>query len=157
MAGKGARGRAREKTGRIAAGLKVKGDIMSSDPVEVLGAVIGRVSSGGKVAVGKGGRVEGGVESAKEAEVLEGGTVIGDVSAPSVIIGGAVKGDVEAGGSVAIRKTAVVSGSVSSQALQADPGAVVAGKFSQSMAMGEMEAIFGETPKDTAGKAARHD
>ena len=108
-------GSANQAPTTIASGSKVKGSITGSTPLQVEGEVDGRIRSDGIVTVAKSGLVKGEVHAdtiqvsgklvgnvtgKSRVEVLAGGSLVGDVSAPAFVIieGAFYKGQVEMGG-----------------------------------------------------------
>jgi cytoskeletal protein CcmA (bactofilin family) len=100
----------------IARGSKVKGSITGSTPLRVEGELDGRIRSDGPVTVDKSGLVKGEVHAdtvqisgklvgnvtgKSRVEVLAGGSLVGDVTAPAFVIieGAFYKGQVEMSGS----------------------------------------------------------
>lgn len=92
-----------EETGRtsIPSGMKIVGDIESTDRIEMMGKVEGNISTTGDVVIT--------------------GTVIGDVEAGDLLLqNSAVKGNVKAVGNVTVERDAKVVGNVSAENLRLD-------------------------------------
>jgi cytoskeletal protein CcmA (bactofilin family) len=94
--------------------------------ISVLGPqtrVIGRISGEGALRIE--GTVRGDVAVNGPAEVAEGASIEGNVSAESLEIGGTLLGDVSSQGPVAIRSGAVVRGELRGSEISIEPGSRV--------------------------------
>jgi cytoskeletal protein CcmA (bactofilin family) len=89
--------------------------------------VRGRVGGEGDLRVE--GHVEGDVRLTGELSIEDGGAITGDVEASSVVIAGALTGDVAARGSVTIRATARVEGSMGGAEVSLEEGASFTGRI----------------------------
>jgi cytoskeletal protein CcmA (bactofilin family) len=101
-----------------------------STDISVLGPstrVTGRVSGQGGLRVE--GSVRGDIDVSGEAEVAEGATVEGNISAASLDVSGSLLGDVDVRGPVAIRSGAVVRGELRGSEISIEPGSRVSVKL----------------------------
>lgn len=85
--------------------------------------VTGQVSGEGALRVE--GQVRGDVSVTGDAEIAQGGSVEGNVTAASVDVGGTLLGDVHSSGPVAIRSSAVVRGELRGSEISIEPGSRV--------------------------------
>lgn len=92
--------------------------------------VTGRVSGEGALRIE--GSVRGDVQLTGAAEVAEGGSVEGNVSAASLDIAGTLLGDVASRGPVAIRSGAVVRGELRGSEISIEPGSRVSVRLDTS-------------------------
>ena len=130
-----------EETAVITAGMRIKGDILSTGSADVFGEVFGNVQVKGKLNVT--GRIAG---NSKAAEILAdaakingdvlsdgavrigvGTVVVGNVEGTDAVIAGAVKGTIDVKGPVIIDSTAVVLGNVKAKTIQINNGARIEG------------------------------
>jgi cytoskeletal protein CcmA (bactofilin family) len=103
----------------------------------------GRIGGDGDLRVE--GSISGDVAVKGQLVVAEGGDIVADVQAGSVIVEGAIEGDIIATAAVAIRSTARVSGALKGSSVSIEEGASVSGRI---------EADF-ELPPELGGKAGR--
>jgi len=85
--------------------------------------VTGRVSGDASLRIE--GSVRGDVQVSGGAEIVEGGSVEGNVTAASLDIAGSLQGDVAVRGPVAIRSSAVVRGDLRGSEVSIEPGSRV--------------------------------
>ena len=160
------------KDTEIGAGVEIGGYVRASGAVRVFGTVSGEVSAdsvavlssgqvlGGIVAKGQAdvqGYTTGGVSAATvrvsscrvmgpirggQVHVLDGGVVIGDVSADELVVSGAIKGLVDVKNRVTLRPTAIVKGDISSGKIVIEDGAAIEGTVTQAYAKVSPSAFF---------------
>ncbi|HKQ70629.1 MAG TPA: polymer-forming cytoskeletal protein [Polyangiaceae bacterium] len=105
--------------------------------------VRGRVAGEGDLRVE--GAISGDVALKGHLVVSDGGEVVADVEAKSVIVEGAIEGDISVSEGVAIRASARVSGAIRGSSISIEEGANVSGRI---------EADF-ELPPELGGKSGR--
>jgi len=103
----------------------------------------GRIGGDGDLRVE--GSISGDVAVKGQLVVVEGGEIVADVQAGSVIIEGSIEGDITATDAVAIRASARVTGALKGSSISIEEGASVSGS---------VEAAF-ELPPELGGKAGR--
>lgn len=125
----------------ITAGMKVKGDIISSGNLEVTGEVTGNVQVCGKLSVtgritgnskaneiyANSARITGDLIGDGAVKIGEGSVVRGNLEATSAVIAGAVKGTIDVKGPVVLDATAVVFGNIRAKSMQINNGARIEG------------------------------
>jgi cytoskeletal protein CcmA (bactofilin family) len=99
----------------IAEGAKVSGEFHFSGSLEIHGVVHGKIIADGQ----------------KDAEIriLNGGSVIGEISVPTVIVNGYVKGEIFANSKAKLASKAVVEGDIHYNTLEIENGAKVSGEL----------------------------
>lgn len=127
----------------------------STEEVNVLGRTVrvrGRLTGEGDLRIE--GEIEGDVKVAGALEIGDGGSVVGDVSASSVVLGGNLKGDVSSEGSVVIRAGSRVAGDVRGAEVALEEGASFTGRIEADF---ELPAglLTGAGEASQGGKAAR--
>lgn len=121
----------------------IKGDIITDAGIQIFGAVIGNVESGGKVQLV--GKVEGdiigqtvvisdtslngNITADKEVYIKKGCEVVGDVKATKVVLNGSIKGNIDAEGQVDLEAGSVVEGDVNAKSFNIRPGARINGSI----------------------------
>ena len=99
----------------VASGMRIKGDCVFQDGLQIDGTVLGNVTA------------EGGQPSV--LVIGEGGSVEGAISADHVVIGGTVVGPVLARELLELQSKARIQGDVRYKALEMQQGAVIAGQL----------------------------
>lgn len=140
--------------GKISGGISAEGGIVIGKGAEVGGPLTskGNVSISGRVNGSVEGlsvtlestKVIGDITSGDALSIGKGAVVIGDINAPSLVVKGAVKGNVDVKGDVFLHKGAVVKGNIVSASIGMEPGVVVDGTCRQSYANVNMDELFGE-------------
>lgn len=103
-----------DTTTLISAGTQITGDIEFSGNLEILGSVVGNISSRHKNC---------------RVRVLHGGSVQGDIRCPLVVINGNAKGDIYAYDRLCLEAQCTVEGNVRYASVEMQPGAQVFGSF----------------------------
>ena len=122
----------------------IKGDIITDTGIQVYGAVLGNIESGGRVQLV--GKVEGNITGKSvyvtntsqtgdivaetEVHIKEGCTIEGDVHANKVFLKGTVIGNIEAEGQVDFESGSEIRGNVSAHSFNIKPGAKINGSIS---------------------------
>jgi cytoskeletal protein CcmA (bactofilin family) len=118
---------AQSSTAVLGRGTRLRGRIGGDGDLRVEGSIAGDVSVKGQLVV------------------VEGGEIVADVQAGSVVIEGSIEGDITATDAVAIRASARVTGALKGASISIEEGASVSGR---------VEAVF-ELPPELGGKASR--
>jgi len=116
--------------------------------ISVLGPstrVTGRLTGAGSLRVE--GSVRGDIQISGDAEIAEGGSVEGNVTADALEIAGTLLGDVVSGGPVAIRSGAVVRGELRGSEISIEPGSRVSARL-----VADFELDLGPLPPIAAAK-----
>lgn len=122
----------------------IKGDIITDTGIQIYGAVLGNIESGGRVQLV--GKVEGditgksvyvtntsqsgNITAETEVHIKEGCCIQGNVKADRVFLKGAVIGDIEASGQVDFESGSEINGNVSAHSFNIKPGAKINGSIS---------------------------
>lgn len=110
----------------VASGMRIKGDCVFQDGLQIDGTVLGNVTA------------EGGQPSV--LVIGEGGSVEGAISADHVVIGGTVVGPVLARELLELQSKARIQGDVRYKALEMQQGAVIAGQLQPQVTPPQMPA-----------------
>ena len=113
----------------IARDLRVEGGLSSRGVIRIEGTVVGTV------------RAE------RQALVVKGGTVEGDINTPEAILDGEVRGSILAEGRVEVQESAVIHGDITTPRLGVAEGAVVCGHIH----MGKPKAAPGPRGEEPTG------
>lgn len=121
----------------------IKGDVITDTGIQIFGAVIGNIESGGKVQLV--GKVEGditgesvvitdtslngNITATKEVFVKKGCSVTGDIAANKVVLNGEVTGNIDAEGQVDFEAGSILEGNVSAKSFNIKPGARINGSI----------------------------
>lgn len=122
----------------------IKGDIITDAGIQIYGAVIGNIESGGCVQlVGKvegdiSGRsviitntsLNGNIHADDDVSIKAGCVVTGDVSGTKVVLNGTIRGNIDADGQVDFEAGSVVDGNVAAKSFNIKPGARINGSIS---------------------------
>ena len=122
----------------------IKGDIITDAGIQIYGAVIGNIESGGRVQLV--GKVEGdisgqsvvitntslngNIHADNDVTVKSGCVVTGDVSGSKIVLNGTIKGNIDADGQVDFESGSVIEGNVSARSFNIRPGARINGSLS---------------------------
>lgn len=122
----------------------IKGDVITDTGIQIYGAVIGNIESGGRVQLM--GKVEGdisgqsvvitntslngNIHAEDDVFIKQGCVVNGDVSGAKVVLNGTVKGNIEATGQVDFEAGSAIEGNVSAHSFNIRPGAKINGSIS---------------------------
>ncbi|SFB33794.1 Polymer-forming protein [Acetitomaculum ruminis DSM 5522] len=151
-------GEATDEVTIITSGTRIVGSVESEGSVEINGNIDGDVTCNGKITVtgcingnsdaaeffADSAKIEGEISASGTVKIGIGSTVIGNISASSVVIAGAIKGDIDVKGPVVVDTSAVVVGDIKSRSVQINNGAVIEGFCSQTYAEVDVKTIFGE-------------
>lgn len=121
----------------------IKGDVITDTGIQIYGAVIGNIESGGRVQLM--GKVEGditgksviitntslngNIHAESDVTVKAGCVVTGDVSGGKVILNGTINGNIDAEGQVDFEAGSVIDGNVSAKSFNIKPGARINGSI----------------------------
>lgn len=121
----------------------IKGDVITDTGIQIYGAVIGNIESGGRVQLM--GKVEGditgksviitntslngNIHAESDVTVKAGCVVTGDVSGSKVILNGTINGNIDAEGQVDFEAGSVIDGNVSAKSFNIKPGARINGSI----------------------------
>ena len=156
--------RATDETGLITAGMVIKGDIITTGSLEVLGSVEGDIDVKGKLEVAgtikgnskaadvyaESAKITGEIVSSGPVKIGQNSVVKGNITAAAGVFAGAVKGDIDIQGPVILDTTAIIMGNIKSKSIQINNGAVVEGMCSQCYAEVSPANFFGEDAKPAA-------
>lgn len=122
----------------------IKGDIITDSGIQIFGAVIGNIQSGGRVQLV--GKVEGdisgnsvvitntslngNIHAEQDVTVKTGCVVTGDVSGNKIILNGTIRGNIDAEGQVDFEAGSIIDGNVSAKSFNIKPGARINGSIS---------------------------
>lgn len=156
--------KATDETGLITAGMTIKGDIITTGSLEILGAVEGDIDVKGKLEVA--GTIQGNSKAADVyaesamivGEIISSGPVKigqnsivkGNITAKAAVCAGAVKGDIDVQGPVILDTTAIIMGNIKSKSIQINNGAVVEGLCSNCYADMNPSEFFEDKAKSTS-------
>ena len=121
----------------------IKGDIVTDAGIQIYGAVIGNIESGGKVQLV--GKVEGditgkvvvvtntlqtgNITAENEVYIKEGCMIEGDIEAGKVVLKGSVKGNINSSGQVDFDSNSSLEGNVIAHSFNIKPGAKINGSI----------------------------
>ena len=121
----------------------IKGDIITDTGIQIYGAVLGNIESGGRVQLV--GKVEGditgksvyvtntmqtgNITAQQEVHIKEGCQIVGDVSAEKVYLKGCVEGNINASGQVDFEAGSEIRGNVTAHSFNIKPGAKINGSI----------------------------
>ena len=103
-----------ESTTLVAAGTEIKGDLNFSGSLEVQGSIIGKIVADDETA---------------QIRILNGGSVLGEIWVPSVIVNGLIKGDIYASKHIQLAAKAKVKGTIYYSSIEIERGADIGGKL----------------------------
>ena len=153
--------KATDENAVITAGMSIKGDVVSSGSLEVLGAICGNIQINGKLNIigtiegdskaaeiyAENAKITGEVNSQGSVKIGQSTVIIGNIFATSAVIAGAVKGDIDVKGPVVLDTSAIVMGNIKSKSVQINNGAVIEGVCSQCYADVSPTTFFDEFKK----------
>ncbi|MCR5800233.1 MAG: polymer-forming cytoskeletal protein [Lachnospiraceae bacterium] len=142
----------------ITANMVVKGDMLSTGSMDVMGTVTGNVQVYGELNVtgeingnasasniiATGCTINGDLTSSGAIKIGNKAVIKGNVYATSAVISGAIKGDIDVHGPVILDSTAIVMGNIKSKAVQINNGAAIEGMCSQCYAEVSPSAFFND-------------
>ena len=121
----------------------INGDIITDTGIQIYGAVLGNIESGGRVQLV--GKVEGditgksvyvtntmqtgNITAQQEVHIKEGCQIVGDVSAEKVYLKGCVEGNINASGQVDFEAGSEIRGNVTAHSFNIKPGAKINGSI----------------------------
>lgn len=129
---------------RITKSMLIKGDIIGSGSVDIMGRVEGNLKSDGNVAAGGvivgdahavniavfgDGILKGEVSATGRVDIGRNSIVMGNVTADSIRIDGKVKGDLFIKGLTELTESALVSGNIETAAISTDRGSRIKGSI----------------------------
>lgn len=122
----------------------IKGDVITDVGIQIYGAVIGNIESGGRVQLA--GKVEGdisgksvvitdtslngNIHAENDVSIKSGCVIKGDVSGNKIILNGTIEGNIDATGQVDFEVGSIVDGNVSAKSFNIKPGARINGSIS---------------------------
>ena len=153
--------KATDENAVITAGMSIKGDVVSSGSLEVLGTICGNIQINGKLNIvgtiegdskaaeiyAENAKITGEVNSQGSVKIGQSTVIIGNIFATSAVIAGAVKGDIDVKGPVVLDTSAIVMGNIKSKSVQINNGAVIEGVCSQCYADVSPTTFFDEFKK----------
>ncbi len=121
----------------------IKGDIITDTGIQIYGAVLGNIESGGRVQLV--GKVEGDISgksvyvtntsqtgnitAQQEVHIKEGCQINGDITAEKVFLKGSVEGNINASGQVDFEAGSEIRGNVTAHSFNIKPGAKINGSI----------------------------
>ncbi|HIG67813.1 MAG TPA: polymer-forming cytoskeletal protein [Porticoccaceae bacterium] len=103
-----------EATTLVAAGTELKGDLNFSGSLEIQGSIVGKVVADDETA---------------QIRILNGGSVLGEIWVPNVIVNGLIKGDIYASKHIQLAAKAKVEGTIYYSSIEIERGADIGGKL----------------------------
>ncbi|MCS5593040.1 MAG: polymer-forming cytoskeletal protein [Porticoccaceae bacterium] len=103
-----------EATTLVAAGTELKGDLNFSGSLEIQGSIVGKVV---------------GDDETAQIRILNGGSVLGEIWVPNVIVNGLIKGDIYASKHIQLAAKAKVEGTIYYSSIEIERGADIGGKL----------------------------
>jgi cytoskeletal protein CcmA (bactofilin family) len=104
-----------ESPARIGASIRIKGEVISREPLSIAGVIDGTIDADGH-----------------PLTIEQGARLDATITAQTVIIAGQLNGTVMAGARIAVHETAAVEGELSSPAISVAEGATVQGRIETS-------------------------
>jgi len=103
-----------ESTTLVAAGTELKGDLNFSGSLEIQGSIVGKIVADDETA---------------QIRILNGGSVLGEIWVPNVIVNGLIKGDIYASKHIQLAAKAKVEGTIYYSSIEIERGADIGGKL----------------------------
>ncbi|MBT4212187.1 MAG: polymer-forming cytoskeletal protein, partial [Porticoccaceae bacterium] len=97
-----------ESTTLVAAGTELKGDLNFSGSLEIQGSIVGKIVADDETA---------------QIRILNGGSVLGEIWVPNVIVNGLIKGDIYASKHIQLAAKAKVEGTIYYSSIEIERGA----------------------------------
>ena len=103
-----------ESTTLVAAGTELRGDLNFSGSLEIQGSIVGKIVADDETA---------------QIRILNGGSVLGEIWVPNVIVNGLIEGDIYASKHIQLAAKAKVSGTIYYSSIEIERGADIGGKL----------------------------
>lgn len=103
-----------ESTTLVAAGTELKGDLNFSGSLEIQGSIVGKIVADDETA---------------QIRILNGGSVLGEIWVPNVIVNGLIEGDIYASKHIQLAAKAKVEGTIYYSSIEIERGADIGGKL----------------------------
>ncbi|MDE0876709.1 MAG: polymer-forming cytoskeletal protein [Porticoccaceae bacterium] len=103
-----------ESTTLVAAGTELKGDLNFSGSLEIQGSIVGKIVADDETA---------------QIRILNGGSVLGEIWVPNVIVNGLIEGDIYASKHIQLAAKAKVAGTIYYSSIEIERGADIGGKL----------------------------
>jgi cytoskeletal protein CcmA (bactofilin family) len=103
-----------ESTTLVAAGTELKGDLNFSGSLEIQGSIVGKIV---------------GDDETAQIRILNGGSVLGEIWVPNVIVNGLIEGDIYASKHIQLAAKAKVEGTIYYSSIEIERGADIGGKL----------------------------
>ena len=103
-----------ESTTLVAAGTELRGDLNFSGSLEIQGSIVGKIV---------------GDDETAQIRLLNGGSVLGEIWVPNVIVNGLIEGDIYASKHIQLAAKAKVEGTIYYSSIEIERGADIGGKL----------------------------
>ena len=103
-----------ESTTLVAAGTELKGDLNFSGSLEIQGSIVGKIVADDETA---------------QIRILNGGSVLGEIWVPNVIVNGLIEVDIYASKHIQLAAKAKVEGTIYYSSIEIERGADIGGKL----------------------------
>ena len=103
-----------ESTTLVAAGTELRGDLNFSGSLEIQGSIVGKIV---------------GDDETAQIRILNGGSVLGEIWVPNVIVNGLIEGDIYASKHIQLAAKAKVEGTIYYSSIEIERGADIGGKL----------------------------
>jgi cytoskeletal protein CcmA (bactofilin family) len=103
-----------ESTTLVAAGTELKGDLNFSGSLEIQGSIVGKIVADDETA---------------QIRILNGGSVLGEIWVPNVVVNGLIEGDIYASKHIQLAAKAKVEGTIYYSSIEIERGADIGGKL----------------------------
>ncbi len=103
-----------ESTTLVAAGTELRGDLNFSGSLEIQGSIVGKIVADDETA---------------QIRILNGGSVLGEIWVPNVIVNGLIEGDIYASKHIQLAAKAKVEGTIYYSSIEIERGADIGGKL----------------------------
>ncbi len=132
----------------ITKGMKIYGDIISNQGLEIIGEVQGNIKIEGPLIIsgvvkgdmqsgnvtGSNAKITGNINSNGRVNIGSETVIIGDINGEAADISGAVKGNIDVKGEAVLESSAIVYGNIRSKSVAIRNGAVIEGRCTQCYA-----------------------
>jgi len=103
-----------ESTTLVAAGTELRGDLNFSGSLEIQGSIVGKIV---------------GDDETAQIRILNGGSVLGEIWVPNVIVNSLIEGDIYASKHIQLAAKAKVEGTIYYSSIEIERGADIGGKL----------------------------
>ena len=131
-----------ESTTLVAAGTELKGDLNFSGSLEIQGSIVGKIVADDETA---------------QIRILNGGSVLGEIWVPNVIVNGLIEGDIYASKHIQLAAKAKVEGTIYYSSIEIERGADIGGKLVHEIPATNVTAFqkAGEASDSSSGHSSK--